>query len=80
MQIDNGSLTTLKHLNEAFTSWLEGYYHLRKHGSTGQSPRDRAASLKRTMRRISMVELTEIFLWEESRKVDKAGCQRGTAM
>ena len=74
MQIGNGSLTTLKQLNEAFTSWLEGYYHLRKHGSTGQSPKDRAEGLKRTMRRVSMVELTEIFLWEESRKVDKTGC------
>lgn len=74
VQIENGSLTTLKQLNEAFTSWLEGYYHLRKHGSTGQSPKDRVESLKRTMRHISMVELTEIFLWEESRKVDKAGC------
>jgi len=74
VQIGNGSLTTLKQLNEAFTSWLEGYYHLRKHGSTGQSPKDRAASLKRTMRRVSMTELTEIFLWEESRKVDKTGC------
>ena len=74
VQIGNGSLSTLKQLNEAFTSWLEGYYHLRKHGSTGQSPKDRAAGLKRTMRRVSMMELTEIFLWEESRKVDKAGC------
>ena len=26
------------------------------------------------MRRVSMMELTEIFLWEESRKVDKTGC------
>ena len=26
------------------------------------------------MRRVSMVELTEIFLWEQSRKVDKTGC------
>ena len=74
MQIGNGSLSMLKQLNEAFTSWLEGYYHLRKHGSTGQSPKDRAAGLKRTMRRVSMMELTEIFLWEESRKVDKTGC------
>ena len=74
VQIENGSLSTLKQLNEAFTSWLEGYYHLRIHGSTGQSPNDRVAGLKRTMRRVSMVELTEIFLWEQSRKVDKTGC------
>ena len=74
VQIGNGSLSTLKQLNEAFTSWLEGYYHLRRHGSTAQSPKDRVASLKRTMRRVSMVELTEIFLWEEARKVDKTGC------
>lgn len=74
VQIENGSISTLKQLNEAFTSWVEGYYHLRKHGSTGQSPKDRAATLKRTMRRVPMIELTEIFLWEEARKVDKAGC------
>lgn len=74
VQIENGSLTTLKQLNEAFTSWVDGYYHLRKHGSTGQSPRERADSIKRTMRRVPMTELTEIFLWEETRKVDKTGC------
>ncbi|WP_460000819.1 hypothetical protein [Paradesulfitobacterium aromaticivorans] len=61
-------------MNEAFTAWLDGYYHLRKHGSTSQSPRERAAGLKRTMRQVPMVELNEIFLWEEDRKVDKTGC------
>lgn len=74
VQLENGSVKTLKQLNDAFTSWLEGYYHLRKHKGTGEPPKERVKGIKRPMRHVSMVELTEIFLWEEIRKVDKAGC------
>lgn len=73
-RIDQGRLTTLSELNDALAAWLDGYYHIREHGSTGQSPRDRLAASTRTMRRKTLAELTEIFLWEETRTVDKTGC------
>ncbi|MDF9410087.1 DDE-type integrase/transposase/recombinase, partial [Pelotomaculum isophthalicicum JI] len=73
-QIQEGRITTLEQLNQALTSWIDGYYHERVHGSTKQSPKVRAALSKRVPRRKTLAELTEIFLWEETRKVDKTGC------
>ena len=73
-QIEQGRITTLEELNQALTAWIDGFYHERVHGSTQQSPRLRAAASKRVPRRKTLAELTEIFLWEETRKVDKTGC------
>jgi transposase InsO family protein len=73
-QIQEGRITTLEQLNQALASWIDGYYHEREHGSTKQPPKARAAASKRAPRRKTLAELTEIFLWEEIRKVDKTGC------
>lgn len=73
LQIENGRIGTLSELNCAFTSWCEGYYHIRAHGSTHMAPVDRAKT-DRVRRRITLTELTEIFLWEDTRKVDKSSC------
>lgn len=73
-QIQSGKITTLEELNQALTAWVDGYYHIRVHGGTGETPRARAEASKRQPRRISVTELTDIFLWEEERKVDKTGC------
>jgi putative transposase len=72
--IDSGYIETLEDLNDAFQTWVNGYYHERKHGSTGTSPKQRAAQTARKPRRVSEQELTEIFYWQEERKADKAGC------
>ena len=73
-QVQSGTISTLEQLNAALVSWLDGYYHVRKHGGTGQPPRSRAAASTRLVRKLPMTELVEIFLWEETRKVDKTGC------
>lgn len=73
-QIEQRRIATLEQLNEALAAWVDGYYHERVHGSTKETPRHRAASSKREMCRKTLDELTEIFLWEETRKVDKTGC------
>ncbi|WP_206919353.1 DDE-type integrase/transposase/recombinase [Alicyclobacillus suci] len=73
-QVEAGHIRTLGELNEAFWAWVDGYYHLRKHGSTGAPPKERAASSNRVPKRVSEAELTEIFLWEEERTADKAAC------
>jgi len=73
-QIEQGRLTTLTDLNASLAAWLDGYYHIREHGSTKQSPKARLSSCQREMRRKTLAELTEIFLWEEQRTADKTGC------
>lgn len=73
-QIEQGKITTLEQLNQALAAWIDGYYHQRVHGSTKQTPKAREAASKREPRRKTLTELTEIFLWEETRKVDKTGC------
>lgn len=73
-QIEQGRLTTLSELNGALAAWLDGYYHIREHSSIKQSPRARLSASTRQMRRKTLAELTEIFLWEEKRTVDKTGC------
>ena len=65
---------TLEELNRAFTAWLDGYYHIRKHGTTGVSPKVRLEGSQRKPTRIAAEKLTDVFLWEEERTVDKAGC------
>lgn len=73
-QINAGHIRSLEELNRAFAAWLDGYYHLRKHGSTGVSPKARLEGSQRKTVRVSAEKLTEIFLWEEERTVDKTGC------
>lgn len=73
-QIERKRIATLAQLNQALASWLDGYYHERQHGSTKQPPKVRVAASPRAPKRKTLAELTEIFLWEETRKVDKTGC------
>lgn len=73
-EIASGQLTTLADLNAAFTIWLDGYYHTRVHGTTHEPPLTRHAASKKEVKRVSMVELNTIFLWEETRTVDKTDC------
>ncbi|RXZ84037.1 hypothetical protein EBB07_02760 [Paenibacillaceae bacterium] len=74
--VNSGEVTTLEALNTALRSWLDGYYHTRENGSTKQSPRERFEASQRPRKRLPLVELNELFLWEETRKVDKTGCVR----
>lgn len=73
-QIEQGRILTLEQLNQGLAAWIEGYYHIREHGSTKQPPKVRAESSSRKPRRATLAELMDIFLWEETRKVDKTGC------
>jgi len=73
-QIESGHIGTLEELNAAFSAWLDGYYHIRVHGGTGQKPKACLSTSQREPRRLCAAELTDIFLWEEERKVDKTGC------
>lgn len=72
--IESGYIETLEDLNMAFQTWLEGYYHVRKHGSTGIAPKMRAIQTARIAKRVSEEQLNEIFYWQEERKADKTAC------
>lgn len=72
--IQQGRIVSLEDLNRALAAWIDGYYHERIHGATKQTPKARASVSQRQPRRKSVMELMDIFLWEETRKVDKTGC------
>ena len=72
--IEQGKIKTLADLNRFFTAWLEVAYHQKIHNSFKQRPADRYNKCEHEIRRIPPHELAEIFLLEETRKVDKTNC------
>ena len=72
--IEQGKIQTLDDLNRFFTAWLEVAYHQKVHNTFKQRPTDRYHKCEHTIRRIPPHELMEIFLLEETRKVDKTNC------
>lgn len=69
-----GGMNTLGELNEGFQAWLDAYYHERKHGGTDEPPRQRFDLNRTVCKTPSLLELNEVFLWEEKRTVDKTSC------
>ena len=66
---------TLGELNHFFKAWLsEGYNHKPHSALNGKSPAEVYASDSAPLRFHSMEALTDAFLHEAQRKVDKTGC------
>jgi transposase InsO family protein len=72
--IERGKIKTLEELNKAFGQWVDGFYHLRKHGSTGEPPVNRLAKHPTNPLIHGREELRRFFFLEEERKADKTGC------
>lgn len=72
--IEQGKIQTLTDLNRFFTAWLEVAYHQKVHNSFKQRPADRYQKDEHPIRTIPPHELVDVFLLEETRKVDKTGC------
>lgn len=72
--IEQGKIQTLADLNRFFTAWLEVAYHQKVHNSFKQRPLDRYQKCDHPIRTIPPHELIEVFLLEETRKVDKTNC------
>ncbi len=66
-------LRTLEELNNFYWAWQEKY-HDRIHSETEQTPRERWEAGVAQVRWPDAAQLGDIFLWEETRQVDKAGC------
>lgn len=65
---------TLPELNRLFTAWLEVDYHTRTHSSTKATPLERwREHIGKTLKTVGEKELSELFLWQISRKVSKLG-------
>ena len=66
---------TIDELNRFLSIWVEEGYNHRPHSAlNGQTPAERFQQDERRIRFASAEECREAFLWEESRRVDKAGC------
>jgi transposase InsO family protein len=72
--IEQGKIQTLSDLNRFFAAWLEVAYHQKVHNSFKQRPIDRYRKDDHPIRTMPPHELAEVFLLEETRKVDKTGC------
>jgi putative transposase len=69
------NIQTLEELNTFFWAWL-GRYHDTVHSETRQTPRARWEAGADQVEWPDPATLVDIFLWEETRKVDKSGCVR----
>lgn len=72
--IEKGKIQTLTDLNRFFSAWLEVAYHQKVHNAFKQRPMDRYEKDDHPIRTLPPHELVEVFLLEETRKVDKTGC------
>jgi transposase InsO family protein len=67
------NVTTLEELNKFFWGWLEAHYHDRVHASLDATPRSRWEAGAPRVRPVDPASLIDLFLWQESRQVDKTG-------
>jgi len=72
--IETRKIVTVEQLNQYYKMWLDMLYHERIHGETKQSPRQRFEESGHPLTYPTLEELKDAFLWEETRKVDKASC------
>src|SRR5690606_29561358 len=72
--IEQGKIKSLTDLNRFFAAWLEIAYHQKVHNSFKQRPVDRYQKDDHPIRTMPPHDLVEVFLLEETRKVDKTGC------
>jgi hypothetical protein len=72
--MEQGKIQTLSDLNRFFAAWLEVAYHQKIHNSFKQRPVDRYRKCDHPIRMVPPHELMEVFLLEETRKVDNTNC------
>jgi transposase InsO family protein len=73
-EAERAGLTSLEELNTFFWAWLQRVYHQRVHSETGTTPQTRWDAGADGVRWPNPATLGDLFLWEEERLVNKAGC------
>jgi hypothetical protein len=73
-EAERAGIQTLAELNAFFWGWLEQHYHDRVHSELGETPRQRWEASTDRVHQVDPATLVDVFLWEEERVVNKAGC------
>lgn len=73
-EAERAGIQTLAELNTFFWGWLEEHYHNRVHSELSETPRQRWEAGADRVEAVDPVTLADVFLWEEERVVNKAGC------
>ena len=71
LMVAAGTIQTLDQLNDLLAAWLRLEYNERVHGATHEAPWTRFQRLLPTPHRISPDRLRDVFLWRETRRVDR---------
>lgn len=73
-EAERADIQSIGELNTFFWAWLEEYYHDRVHSELGETPRQRWEAGADQVEWVDAATLVDLFLWEEERVVNKAGC------
>jgi putative transposase len=73
-EAERAGLTSLEELNTFFWAWLKEHYSQRVHSETGVTPQERWEAGADGVRWPNPALIGDLFLWEEERLVNKAGC------
>jgi len=74
--VKEGRIRTLEDLNLYFTAWLNKFYNQRIHSSTKQKPIAMWESGENELKKLSLNEIYEAFLYEDEKSVSKTGIIR----
>lgn len=69
LRLENQSVHSLAELNTALSRWIESFYHLRTHGSTGMSPHQRFTAAPQALRHIEDPAKIDPFFYTRSQRV-----------
>ena len=73
-EAERAGIQTLEELNQFLWAWIKDVYHAREHSSTKETPKARWDAGAGQVRYPEPGQLVDLFLWEETRQVDKSGC------
>ena len=74
--VNEGKIKTLEDLNSYFRPWLDKFYNQRIHSSSKQKPMAMWESGTNELRKPTLNEIYEAFLYEEEKSVSKTGIIR----
>jgi putative transposase len=74
--VKEGRIKTLEDLNSYFSVWLDKFYNQRLHSSTKQKPLAMWEAGENELKKLSLNEIYEAFLYEDEKSVSKTGIIR----
>lgn len=74
--VNEGRIKTLEDLNSYFSAWVDKFYNQRLHSSTKQKPMAMWEAGENELKKPSLSEIYEAFLYEDEKSVSKTGIIR----